>query len=628
MGIVTQVTTLRHPQEASRVFGNSLLGKFGPLVAVVAIQLALVIAYPSTAPSQADALGTGSGVGTGVGVGAAPSAAGSTGVGAGGVAAGSSGAGAVTAGTGGATGSAASGGATGTGGSAGGTAGGTASAVGGSTAHCASGRQYSPSLFFYAPPCVPGVPGAADSNNGGATYAGVSPNTIEVVNYVSDYGAEVDQILKAQGLYYNASQASVWNKVYADFLNSHYQLWGRKIHVDTIEGGCRTVPPDYPCLIQDMDKMVAKYHPYAVIWDTTLCSECFAELSRLHVVNIGGFGFSDAFHAANAPYSWDAGESSTRIEQLFADWWCNQMTSQGGSGRTAIFAGTQNPAENFTNKPRSLGIISTNDPDNQQTVQQVLLPRLKSECGESIGSHYYFYAQNINTAAQQSQTAEERMNTTTNPATSVLCLCDPVAPQFGLNAYANNNYWPESILATDQSMDFDTTGQTYSSSDTSQDHLACPTPTRGCGYDGAVGLSTTDPQTAVNNTDAVKVYRAQTKAQALPTTAQTLSIFWDIWSMLGAMMENTGPDLSPDRMAAAAPSMGFAGGGQTGRPLRGFARGYYSWVQDAGVVYWNKNQKSAYNGVPGHYIPVEGRFTLGRFPKVKQPAAPTAANRK
>ena len=492
---------------------------------------------------------------------------------------------------------------------------------------CASGRQYATTLSYYAPPCVPGIPGAPDPNNGGATYQGVSANTIEVVNYVADYGAEVDQILKAQGLYYNASQASVWNKVYADFLNSHYQLWGRKIHVDTIEGGCRTVPPDYPCLIQDMDKTVAKYHPYAVIWDTTVCSECFAELSRLHVVNIGGFGFSDAFHAANAPYSWDAGESSTRIEQEFADWWCNQMTSQGGSGRTAIFAETQNAAENFTNKPRSLGIVSTNDPDNQQTVQKMLLPLLKQKCGETIGSHYYFYAQNINTAAQQSQTAEERMNTPTNPATSVLCLCDPVAPQFGLNAYANNNYWPESILATDQSMDFDTTGQTYSSSDTSQDHLACPTPSRGCGYDGAVGLATSDPQTAVNNTDAVKVYRAQAKQQALPTTAQTLSIFWDIWGMLGALMENTGPDLTPDRMAAAAPSMGFVGGGQTGRPLRGFARNYYSWVQDAGVVYWNKNRKSDYNGVPGHYIPIEGRFTVGRFPKVKQPSAPTAANR-
>ncbi|MBV9291168.1 MAG: hypothetical protein JO222_01865, partial [Frankiales bacterium] len=510
----------------------------------------------------------------------------------------------------------------------GGGAGGPSNKTLNDTSHCVSGRQFSPSLFFYAPPCVKGVPGMSLPNNGGATYQGVSGTTIEIVNYVSDYGAEVDQILKAQGLYYNASQAAVWNKTYVNFINSHYQLWGRKIHIDTIEGNCRTVPPDYQCLIGDMDKTVAKYHPYAVIWDTTVCSECFAELSRLHVVNLGGFGFSDAFHAANAPYSWDAGESSTRIEQEFADWWCHQMTSQGGSGRTAIYAGTQNPAENFTKKPRVLGVVSTNDPDNQNTVQNVLFPLLKKTCGENVGNHYYFYAQNINTAAQQSQTAEERMNTPSNPATSVLCLCDPVAPQFGLNAYANNNYWPESILATDQSMDFDTTGQTYSSKDTSQDHLACPTPQRGCGFDGAVGLATSDPQTSVNATDAVKVYRAQTHQNGLPTSAQTLSIFWDIWSMLGAMIENTGPDLTPQRMAGAAPSMGFIGGGQSGRPLRGFARNYYSWVQDAGVVYWNKNKPSAYNGVPGHWVPIEGRFTLGRFSTMKQPPAPTAANRR
>ena len=53
------------------------------------------------------------------------------------------------------------------------------------------------------------------------------------------------------------------------------------------------------------------------------------------------------------------------------------------------------------------------------------------------------------------------MNTPNNPATSVVCFCDPVAPQFSYSASAQNNYWPESILATNQSMDFDSSGQTY-----------------------------------------------------------------------------------------------------------------------------------------------------------------------
>ena len=43
----------------------------------------------------------------------------------------------------------------------------------------------------------------------------------------------------------------------------------------------------------------------------------------------------------------------------------------------------------------------------------------------------------------------------------MLCLCDPVAPQFAYSAAAQNKYYPESLIATNQSMDFDSTGQTY-----------------------------------------------------------------------------------------------------------------------------------------------------------------------
>ena len=63
-----------------------------------------------------------------------------------------------------------------------------------------------------------------------------------VVNYVADYGAEVDQILKAQQLYYDANTAKSWNKAYSDFINSHYQLWGRKLHVDMRRGPAEHAP--------------------------------------------------------------------------------------------------------------------------------------------------------------------------------------------------------------------------------------------------------------------------------------------------------------------------------------------------------------------------------------------------
>jgi hypothetical protein len=274
--------------------------------------------------------------------------------------------------------------------------------------------------------------------------------------------------------------------------------------------------------------------------------------------------------------------------------------------------------------------VSTNDPDNENTVKQVLYPALQRGCGEKV-THEYFYAQDINTATTQSQQDEQAMNTPTNPATSVLCLCDPVAPQFGLNAYSNNNYWPESIIASDQTMDFDSNGQTYSSDDTSKDSLSCPTPRRGCPYDNTVGIAGDELQAAPEQMDAVKVYRAGSGNAhgKLPIDASTLGIVWNDWGMFAALLQNAGPILTPARMQAAAPSMGMRGGGTTGHPLRGFRKGSWCWSQDVAVVYWNKHAKSPYNGVPGHYVPIEGRrFTLGQYPTLKQPPAPTPDKRR
>ena len=167
-----------------------------------------------------------------------------------------------------------------------------------------------------------------------------------------------------------------------------------------------------------MDRLVATLHPYAVLFSSPVCSACFAELARLKVVSTGGAGFSDAFRAANAPYVYNQGMGSTQIAQQFADLWCHKLTSQRGSGRTATFAGAENPAQDFRTRPRVLGVIGTNDPDAEATVQNVLYPALRRGCGESV-THEYFYSLDVSTAAQQTSAGTAAMNTADNPATSV-----------------------------------------------------------------------------------------------------------------------------------------------------------------------------------------------------------------
>ena len=56
--------------------------------------------------------------------------------------------------------------------------------------------------------------------------------------------------------------------------------------------------------------------------------------------------------------------SGTRIAQNVGQFWCQQM-----HGHPTAYAGTANPAENPNGRPRVLGVISSNDPENQSTVQ-------------------------------------------------------------------------------------------------------------------------------------------------------------------------------------------------------------------------------------------------------------------
>jgi len=589
--------------------------RYAPLVALVAVQLLIVALVPSRASRGGTTLAGGSlgGGGLGVSNGGALTGAGAgggalTGAGAGGGALSGAGAGggALTGPAGGVAGAGTAGG-----------QGGAATAVFGSgdTSHCVGAREFDPAIAYWAPPCAPGTPGATGLNNGGATYQGVTKDTVTIVDYITEYGQEVDTILKAEGLYVTPDDEKTLDRAWMNFINSHYVLYGRKINIIPYQGQCTSVPPNYSCLIPEMDKIVDTYHPYAVWWNTTLCSQCYAELARKGTVSFGGHGFSDEFANANSPFFYDDKESATRIETAFAQFYCNQLSSKNVPSRTVKFAGHQNPAQDFNGKPRVLGVISTNDPDNESTVKNVLYKQLHDLCGETV-THEYFYDQDINTAAKQVAAGIAAMDTPSNPATIVICLCDPVAPAFLYDGEQSNNYYPENVIATDQDMDLDTTGQSYGPNPDGSGSLGCPSPNVGCEYDNAFGLAIYGPWAPQGNDEGLRVFHAG-GGTALPSSVSPINatlIAQEIIMMVN-LIENTGPNLNPATMRARAPSLGSWGGGASPYALLGFAQNDWDWMQDARVVYWDRHLKSPYNGNPGTYVQIEGnRYNLGQYP--------------
>src|SRR3984957_9782146 len=480
----------RRPMKRGRVVRGYL-----PLAVLIAAQVLIIVLFPSTSPSQASASSSGGG---------------------------SSGGGSAAVGFSG--------------------PGGT-----GSRAHCSGGREFSTSIDYYAPPCTPGTIGGS-YDNGGSTSPGVTDKTITVVDYYADAGGVVDTILKGEGLYVDYAQTKLVDAAFQNFVNSHYVLWGRKFKIVTYNSTCETVPPDTGCLLAEMDTIVQTYHPYAVAWGTTLCSVCFARLAQDHTIALGGVGFSDAFAQANAPYFWSSSESSTNIEQGFARFWCNQLTSKN-SDRVVSFAQDKNPSQDFNGQKRVLGVISTNDPDNEDTVTNVLVPALNRDCGDggSVAQHHYFYSQDISTAAQQINAGVSAMDTSSDPATDVVGLCDPVAPELLYSGEEQHNYYPENILADVQGMGIDAVAQNFESTAT-QSSLACAHYQAGCEFDDAFGITSAPALPPPSKEPGPITYKLGGGTN-LPMKPYVATGAWELWNMLASLTANTGPHLTPARMA-------------------------------------------------------------------------------
>ncbi len=572
----------------------TLARRYGPLVAVIAIQLLIIAAVPSKAP-QGEALSAGSPTAGGLIAGPEEGtfidpATGQI-VTADGTIVGTVG------GQGGGTGAGGVGGV----GGAGGATEGPGAVSAGSTAHCVDGRQYDPKFFYYAPTCVPKFSG----DNGGATYQGVTKDTIKVVHYTGNNGAFIDSLSEAQGQASTREHRDAFKRAVMNVINSRYELYGRKLQMVEWEGQCAAVPPDYPCLRNEMRQMVQQEKPFAVIWATSVASPAFDELSALKVLNIGGWNFRDSFSQQRRPYHWDVQMGGTQLVRHAAEWWCKRM--HGGKARYAGETGSgegQNPPSNdIRSKPRVLGVISTDDPENKLAIT-TFKDELK-KCGATV-AHEYYYAQDVTRAEEQRRLAVAKMREAPE-STSIMCFCELLAPIFLYQTCEEQRYYPEHVMVGTGFMDADEPGQAY-------DHTLPP---EGHQFENSFGLSSIPAQEPEATNDANRVWKAGGNPGSVPGEYGDATLHWSYFAMLGTMIQSAGPNLTPANVEAGVFRQPVRGGSrETLNPFvnqRSFGPGDYTWSDDMREVYWSTIKPSPFNGEPGTQVALNNnrRFNLG-----------------
>lgn len=577
-----------------RVNRTTLARRYLPLAAVIAVQLLIIAVAPSKVARDGQQVSAG---GFGGDTGFAGETAGDA-VGGEGGAAGLS----TTGGEGGASGTGGGGGGAARSGAAGGAAGaaGAAAGVTGDVSHCVGDRQFDPGIWPWAPACS----GKFKGDNGGATAIGVTKDTIKVVVMRGNYGTTVDAILTASGSNPSAPDFDAALRTAEKFINERFELYGRKIQFKQRKfrnGTGGEGPPNFGALRNEVREIVQEEKPFGVIFSNPQAGPIFNEFSKLGVVNLGGYGNTDAFFKSNAPYHWDVNLSGSEMATHTANWWCTRM-----NGQKASYVGNNVP--DMRNTTRVLGIVGTDEQENQQAVGE-FEAAIGRQCGAKV-AHKYFYSPNVQTAPAQRRAAIEKMREAPQ-STTVMCWCDQVAPAFLYDEEELNNYYPENIMIGAPYMDDDDVAQTY-------DHFFDPQrpaneyPT----YENGFGFAQYPEDEPVDRDRAARVWKAGGGAGAKPNFDAAGD--YDYWMMIATLIQYSGPRLTAENIAAgAARSQPTApGGGADPRlPPRAFSPGDYTWNDAVREVYWSPRKKSPGEGADGAYSSLNGgRWFTGAFP--------------
>lgn len=503
----------------------------------------------------------------------------------------------------------------GEGGAEGGTTGGTSStgsggsgtggvAAPGDTSHCVDGRQYDPAIYYYAPVCQP----KSSGTNPGATYQGVTSDTIKIIRYSGKPNEAVDAIARAQGAYFTAEQVQGFAVGAAKFINQHYELYGRRVQIKVVKGQCDVVPPDYPCLRGDVQEINRGEKPFFLLWNTPVASPFFDEASALRLPNAGGWNFRDSFSNARAPYHWDVFISGTQMANHVGEFYCKYL-----HGKKAEYAdgGRKNPANPIWERDRVLGVISTNDPENLNMVK-VDFKNALAKCGAKFEKEYY-YAQDISTAQQQRDAALAAMREPPE-ATTIVCFCEHIAPHFLFAEAEENRYYPEYISPGNGIVDLDRVAQPFGT----------VVPPQNVQWNNAVGLSSDGAQEDQSNTVAHRVWKESGNSGNPPYEAA--SIDWKYYALVADLIQASGPTLTPVNMAKGIFAQPARGGANVNIPRYSLRPGDYSLADDMRMVYWTKTVPSSYNGRAcgnredfscsgGSYVNIfDRRFLLGQYP--------------
>jgi hypothetical protein len=467
----------------------------------------------------------------------------------------------------------------------------------GDVTHCAGPYQFDV-LLWHGPPCQPVFGG----DNGGATYPGATADTVKVVYFSPMQNEQANQVLGVRGLAVSVAEQDAAIAAYQDFINTHYELYGRKLVIKHVVADCPASPPDYDKCTAAAQKVVDQEHPFAVIWPTPTYADVFSTWANAGVISIGGFAFDRRYYTDFRPFRYDLQMDGTKSADFIAEYYCKKLVGKAPDHGGAVI----HPSIGGRTTPglvRRLAVVSPEIRANTLTAQRVI-DKVKS-CGGDVVDKPFTYSSDITTATTQTESTIASL--IQSRVTTIVCMCDVVAPIFFTKGLTSQQYYPEHVLPGLGLLDYDIAAQLY---DQQQ-------------WTHAFGPSQLGRPTSLDDTDPGRVWRAQGKA-GHPCGNNGCQLEWGYIQLAAEGIQQAGPNLNPLRFEQGLLSKTPPVGGAGRVPLYKWAADDYTGVDDIKEVYWDPTATSAVDGSTGAYVAVGGdkRYQLGQLTAGLDPSIP------
>ena len=377
----------------------------------------------------------------------------------------------------------------------------------------ATGRIAAPDYF--RPECY--VP--FDGDNGGATSAGVTADEITIVYYE---GQENDPIIKyvtdAVAVDDTNAQRFATMAEIVRYYETYYELYGRHINLITYEGTGGAL--DDVAARADAAAIAEQYHPFAVLNGPDLTSAFADELAARQIVCIGCTpGQPPDFYIDRDPYVFGLDGSAIQKQTHVLEFLQKQIV-----GKNAEYGG-----DAVKDKPRVFGYVyleSSGASGDLADRMAAGMEAIGAPFAESVG-----YELNPTTIQQTAALVISRMKAA--GVTTIVFNGDPVAPRDFTNEATAQEYFPEWIVAASTLVDVTAFARTY---DQAQ-------------WQHAFGVT----QLAARSNPVTAGYFANyiwfTGVE--PPADDTIGVFAVYPALFFAVLQYTGPDLTPENFRAA-----------------------------------------------------------------------------